>query len=97
MDGILVGFPPVYTLFAPARLTSTPTREDQRQLAAALAQVEQSYSFLPQGVFTFVAYGLPYFNRFPAQFFTMVPRLLSDTSPGPPQRRRCRHRPTSPR
>jgi hypothetical protein len=80
VDGILVAFPPVYTLFAPARLESAPTREDQRQLAAALAQIEQSLPFSPQGVFTFVGYGLPYFNRFPAQFFTLVPRLLSDES-----------------
>ena len=80
VDGILVSFPPVYTLFAPARLASAPTKDDQDQLEAALDRVEQAYSFAPQGVFTFIAYGLPYFTRFPGALFTLVPRLLSDES-----------------
>jgi hypothetical protein len=33
----------------------------------------------PQGIFAFVAHGLPYFNRFPGKLFeSKVPRLLSD-------------------
>src|SRR5207249_11739128 len=37
------------------------------------------YQFAPQGIFTFVAYGLPYFNTFPGKLFeAKVPRLLSD-------------------
>jgi hypothetical protein len=81
VHGINVQFPPVYTLFAPARLASTPSRDDQRQFAAALDRVEEAYPFAPQGVFTFVAYGLPYLTRFPARMFkTLVPRLISDES-----------------
>ena len=81
VDGIAVQFPPVYTLFAPARLASTPSHEDQRQLASALDRIEAAYPFAPQGVFTFVAYGLPYFTRFPgATFRSLVPRLASDES-----------------
>jgi hypothetical protein len=81
IDGVVVSFPPVYTLFAPARLGSTPTQDDQRQLADALDRIEEVYPFAAQGVFTFVAYGLPYFNRFPSWMFnTLVPRLTSDNS-----------------
>jgi hypothetical protein len=78
---IMVQFPPVYTLFAPARLSSTPSREDQRQLADALDRVERAYPFSAEGVFTFVAYGLPYFARFPRRLFEkFVPRELADPS-----------------
>jgi hypothetical protein len=81
IDGVVVSFPPVYTLFAPARLGSTPTQDDQGQLADALDRIEEVYPFAAQGVFTFVAYGLPYFNRFPSWMFnTLVPRLTSDNS-----------------
>jgi hypothetical protein len=81
VDGVVVQFPPVYTLFAPARLSSTPSREDARQLSDALDRVEQAYAFEPQGAFTFVSYGMPYFSRFPSRMFsTLVPRLTSDTS-----------------
>ncbi len=81
IDGVVVSFPPVYTLFAPARLGSTPTQDDQGQLADALDRIEEVYPFAAQGVFTFVAYGLPYFNRFPSWMFnTLVPRLASDNS-----------------
>ncbi len=81
INGVVVSFPPVYTLFAPARLSSTPTQDDQRQLSDALDQIEEVYPFAAQGVFTFIAYGLPYFNRFPSWMFnTLVPRLASDNS-----------------
>jgi hypothetical protein len=65
VNGVLVRFGPVFTSFAPAALTRTPTRGDQAVLAAALTRIEQSYAFSPTGVFTFVAYGIPYFNRLP--------------------------------
>jgi hypothetical protein len=81
INGVLVSFPPVFTLFATAALASTPSKEDQDELAEALDQIEKAYQFAPQGVFTFVSYGLPYFNRFPAKLFQAnVPRLLSDES-----------------
>jgi hypothetical protein len=79
VNGILVAFPPVFTLFATATLDRRPSREDQRELARALDEVERAYQFSPQGVFAFVAYGLPYFSRFPSKLFdAKVPRLLSD-------------------
>ncbi len=81
VDGVIVAFPPVYTLFAPARLRSVPSREDARQLSDALDRIEQAYAFEPQGAFTFVSYGMPYFSRFPSWMFsTLVPRLTSDNS-----------------
>jgi hypothetical protein len=79
INGVMVGFPPVFTLFATATLMSAPSREDQDELAHALDQIEEAYQFSPAGVFTFVAYGLPYFARFPGKLFdAKVPRLLSD-------------------
>jgi len=81
INGILVAFPPVFTLFATATLMRQPSREDQRELARALDEIERAYQFSPQGVFAFVAYGLPYFDRFPSKLFdAKVPRLLSDES-----------------
>jgi hypothetical protein len=79
VNGILVAFPPVFTLFATATLMSRPSKEDQGELAGALGEIEQRYPFSPSGVFAFVAYGLPYFDRFPSKLFdAKVPRLLSD-------------------
>ena len=79
INGVMVGFPPVFTLFATATLMSAPSQEDQDELARALDQIEEAYQFSPAGVFTFVAYGLPYFARFPDKLFdAKVPRLLSD-------------------
>ena len=79
VNGVLVAFPPVFTLFATATLERRPSREDQRELARALDEIERAYPFSPQGVFAFVAYGLPYFSRFPSKLFdAKVPHLLSD-------------------
>jgi hypothetical protein len=79
VNGVMVAFPPVFTLFATATLMSAPSREDQDELAGALDRIEEAYQFSPAGVFTFVAYGLPYFARFPSKLFdAKVPRLLSD-------------------
>jgi hypothetical protein len=81
INGVVVSFPPVYTLFAPAKLSSTPTQDDQRQLDDALDRIEEVYPFSAEGVFTFIAYSLPYFNRFPSWMFnTLVPRLASDNT-----------------
>jgi hypothetical protein len=74
-------FPPVFTGFATVRLGGRPNSNDQRALAAALAEIEHAYSFSPSGVFTFVGYGLPYFRRFSSRLFTeRVPRLASNTN-----------------
>jgi hypothetical protein len=79
INNVLVAFGPVFTLFATATLMSAPSREDQDELARALDEIEDAYQFSPAGVFTFVAYGLPYFARFPGKLFgAKVPRLLLD-------------------
>ena len=79
VNGVLVRFGPVYTTFTPARLTRNPTRTDQQVLASALNTIEAVFPFSPSGVFAFISYGIPYFDRVPgsvvAQF---MPRLLSD-------------------
>jgi hypothetical protein len=79
--GVLVDFGVLYTFLAPAALTRNPTKTDQQTLSAALATIENSYAFSPSGVFTFVAYGLPYFNRLPSGLVaSRMPRLVTDNS-----------------
>lgn len=83
VEGVPFKFGPLYTLFATLQLTRTPTKADQARLASALAQVEASYPFRPEGVFTFISYGIPYFQRLPggmagALASEHIPRLLED-------------------
>src|ERR1051326_273020 len=71
-------FGPVFTLFVTARLTRTPNKQDQQVLADALNKIEANYAFSPSGLFTFIAYGLPYFNRLPGKVVAdNTPHLLS--------------------
>jgi hypothetical protein len=82
INGIPFRFGPVFTFFTPARLTRTPTRTDQAVLANALNRIESVFPFSPSGVFTFVSYGRPYFNRLPggingALVSNFMPFLLS--------------------
>lgn len=63
--GTMFGFGPVYTLFLTAQLLRTPTLADQRILDNALGRIEATYPFRPSGVFTHIAYGIPYFRRLP--------------------------------
>src|SRR5947209_4998950 len=79
VEGVLVRFGPVYTLFLTAQLTRPPTKRDQQALSHALDAIEATYPFSPTGVFTFVSYGLPYFRRLPSQLVdAYIPRLLTD-------------------
>lgn len=79
IDGVVVRFGPVFTYFVTARLLRTPTARDQEVLAGALDTIEDNYPFSPSGVFTFVAYGIPYFERLPAHLVSEhMPRLLSN-------------------
>ncbi len=79
--GVLVDFGVLYTFMAPASLTRNPTKRDQAVLAAALNTIEQAYAFSPSGIFTFVAYGVPYFNRLPSSLVaSAMPRLTSNNS-----------------
>ena len=78
INGIDFRFGPVFTAFITARLRRTPNGDDQRVLSEALAMIEDRYAFSPEGVFTFVAYGLPYFRRLPqALVREHMPRLAS--------------------
>src|SRR5579885_2209633 len=79
--GVPVQFGVTYTLLVPAKLTRNPTKSDQQVLSNALATIEANYSFSPSGVFTFVSYGLPYFNRLPASLVaSKMPRLKTNTN-----------------
>jgi hypothetical protein len=85
IDGIVVQLPPVNTTFLTARLTRTPTRQDQASFANALAALEHNYPFAAGGVMTFVAYGIPYFNRLPGGLggslvSARMPRLAKSTN-----------------
>jgi hypothetical protein len=82
---ITVQMPPVHTLFITARLNRTPTKADQTNLAQALATIESTYQFQASGIFTFIAYGIPYFNRLPGGLngtlvSSHMPRLASNNS-----------------
>jgi hypothetical protein len=81
IDGIQFSFGPVNTLFLTAQLSRTPTTSDQQVLSNALATIESTNTFSPSGVFSFVSYGLPYFNRLPLSIVSAhMPHLLSDKS-----------------
>jgi hypothetical protein len=81
---VQVRFGPVFQNMTTARLTRTPTLADQRALASALNTIEQVFQFLPSGVFVWIAYGIPYFNRLRfgtsggATATRLIPRLASD-------------------
>src|SRR5262249_1238749 len=81
IDGVDFRFGPTYTQFQPARLRRRPTLDDQRALADALETIEGTYEFSPSGVFTFAAYGIPYFRLLPRSVVgESSPRL--DAEPG---------------
>jgi hypothetical protein len=81
IDGISFNFGPVNTLFLTAQLTRTPSLSDQQVLSDALTTIEATFPFSPSGVFSFISYGLPYFNRLPQNIVSAnMPRLLSDNS-----------------
>jgi hypothetical protein len=64
-NGIPFRFGPVFTTFTPLRLLRTPTHTDQSNLDTALNDIEAVFPFSPSGVFTFISYGVPYFNKLP--------------------------------
>ncbi|HEX7737480.1 MAG TPA: hypothetical protein VF458_21710 [Ktedonobacteraceae bacterium] len=84
-NGIQFRFGPVYTVFLTAKLNFSPIRSDQSDLENALETIEAVYPFSPSGIFTFIAYGLPYFRKLPGGLTgslvsSHMPRLLSNTS-----------------
>ena len=85
INGVSVRFGPINTTFLTARLLRTPTKADQTMLANALNTIEANYPFAAGGIFTFIAYGLPYFSRLAGGLngglvSSHMPRLLSDNS-----------------
>lgn len=73
--------PPVHTFYLTARLLRTPTRADQRELRRMLDTLEATYPFGAAGLMTFVAYGLPYFDRLPVGLVAAaMPRLRDEPS-----------------
>lgn len=78
---VLLRFGPVYTLFLTLKLTRFPSLTDYQTLNDALSRIESVYPFSPSGVFTIIAYGLPYFRRLPTSLVNAhMPRLLKDQS-----------------
>jgi hypothetical protein len=65
IDGVLVGLPPVHTVFLTARLARGPSKADQTRMENALLTIEANYPYAPNGVFTHVSYSVDYFNRLP--------------------------------
>ncbi len=85
INGIPFRFGPVFTVFLTAQLTRTPGNGDRQDLSSALNTIEQVFPFSPSGIFTFIAYGLPYFRKLPGGLTgslvaSHMPRLLSDNS-----------------
>jgi hypothetical protein len=85
VNGVQVQFGPIYTMFVTARLNRTPTRTDQTNFRSALNIIEQNFPWRASGIFTFVSYGRPYFNRLPGGIngtivSSRMPRLRNNTS-----------------
>lgn len=83
---VVAQFGPVFSYFMPCKLTRTPTPNDQRVLSDALNLIEQYYEFSPRGIFVFVSYGVPYFNRLPGGINgplvqAHMPQLISGRNP----------------
>src|SRR6266568_9548434 len=57
--------PPVHTVFLTAALERTPTGADQAEMNRVLGVLERSYPWGAAHLVTFVAYGVPYFDRLP--------------------------------
>jgi len=93
--GLPFRFGPAHTTFLSVALRRgvVPGRREQASLRAALHRIEDVYEFSPRGLFTCVAYGLPYFRRLPrALVREHVPRLAAD--PGRPALEEARPAPT---
>jgi hypothetical protein len=85
INNVVVQFGPINTTFLTAKLLRTPKASDQTMLANALNTIEANYPFSAAAIFTFVSYGIPYFNRLPGGMTGSVvssnmPRLSSNAS-----------------
>jgi hypothetical protein len=79
--GVAFHFAPTYILANTYTLTRNPTNADSATMASALNQIEGTFPYSPSGVFTEVAYGLPYLARLNrATVAAHLPRLLHQPS-----------------
>ncbi|HEX3589097.1 MAG TPA: hypothetical protein VHV74_05645 [Pseudonocardiaceae bacterium] len=86
VDGVMVQFGPVYTVFQMMDLRREPTLAEQTVFENALATIEAAYPFSPSGVMMIVSYGLGYFSWLPRAMgaggvaFANIPRLTLDNT-----------------
>jgi hypothetical protein len=81
INGVQVQFGPVFTVFSTWSMSRNPTRADQTEMNRVLDTLENTFAFSPSGLFTFVSYGIPYFNRLPQSLVAArVPRLSKDNT-----------------
>lgn len=86
VNGVLVQFPPVFTVFQTIDLLRRPTKDEQTTFANALATIEAAYPFSPSGVMLIVSYGMGYFSWLPGALgagsvaFNNIPRLTLNNS-----------------
>jgi hypothetical protein len=84
VDGVMMQFGPVFTLFQLIDLKRRPTKAEQAIFANALATIEAAYPFSPEGVMLIVSYGMGYFSWLPGALgaggvaFGAIPRLSLD-------------------
>ncbi|GAB3884650.1 hypothetical protein GCM10029964_046000 [Kibdelosporangium lantanae] len=82
VDGLLVGMPPIHTVFLTASLSRAPSRADQGRMENAIRKIESVYPYASGGIFTHVSYSNTYFNRLPASLVnSAMPRTLSGNQP----------------
>jgi hypothetical protein len=84
-SGVQFQMPPVHTVFLTAALQGAPTKAGQSAVSRAVEVIERVYPWGAASLLTFVAYGLPYFNRLPGGLTgslvsSHMPRLASDPS-----------------
>jgi hypothetical protein len=86
VDGVMVQFGPVFTIFQTIDLERAPTLAEQTAFETALQTIEAAYPFSPSGVMIIVSYGLGYFSWLPKALgaggvaFSNIPRLSLDNT-----------------
>lgn len=83
-SAVVVSAPPAWNLVITATLLRAPGAQEQKRLEAALRAVEAAYPYSPAGVFTLVAYGLPYFRSYihPQVFAAHLPHMAGTPDAG---------------
>jgi hypothetical protein len=82
IDGVVVGMPPVHTVFITGRLARTPSKADQQRMESALQTIEGNYPYAAGGVITHVSYSDTYFGRLPSSLVNAnMPLTLAGGQP----------------